>query len=267
MNLWMKRFARYGSVSIGVVYIFIGVIAILSLLRLKDGGADEDSLLELLAGVWLGEVLLWVILGGILCYMMWRIYEAIADPANLGNNKKGIIRRTAIALSALAYGTIAVSGIQAMTGTDDEEGFEEQRHFIASILAWDGGGWVIAIAGVCIGITALVEFRYVFLGDHRPQMDVIHLSKTKHRIIDILAWAGHLARSIILGIIAYSLIRGAIYNNAEETVNTDKAFNFIGESMLGHPFFVIVALGTICYGIFMIIFGIYLDFERDARWR
>jgi hypothetical protein len=240
------------------------VIALLSLMGLKDGGADEDSLLELLNSVIVGKILLWLILLGILCYMIWRVFEAITDPLGFGTTFKGISRRLGIVCAAAAYGVVAWSGIQAMIGMeDDAEGFEEQRHFIADILTWSGGAWIVGIAGVMVGITGLLEFRYVLKGDHKPQLDIEHLSKTKRFVVQALAWAGHLARAIILSIIGYSLVRGAVFSDAEETVNTDKAFNFIGESMLGHPLFVLVALGTICYGIYMMVYGAYLRFDKN----
>lgn len=261
---FIKHLARYGSVSIGGVYIFIGVIAMLSLLRVVDGGADEDSVLEMLHRTWAGEVLLWIILTGILSYMAWRFFEATADPLQHGKNTKGLLKRIGIAGAAATYGAVALSGIQAMLGTGDAgEGFEEQRHLIASVLEWRNGNWLIGITGAVVGFAAAMEFRYVVLGDHKPTLDINHLSHTKRRIIYGLAWAGHCARSIILGIIAYSLLRGAITSDARQTVNTDKAFNFIGESMLGHPLFVLVAIGTVCYGVYMILYGVYLNFQES----
>jgi hypothetical protein len=45
-------------------------------------------------------------------------------------------------------------------------------------------------------------------------------------------------------------------------VNTDKAFYFIGDDV-GHAYFIIVAIGTICYGLFMFSFGVYYDSGKD----
>lgn len=263
---FLKHLARFGSVSIGGVYIFIGVIAMLSLLRVVNGGADEDSVVEMLNETWGGEVLLWIILSGILSYMVWRFFEAGADPLHHGKDTKGILKRIGIAATAAAYGTIALSGIQAMLGTGDAgEGFEEQRHLIATVLDWRGGNWLIGITGAIVGFAAVMEFRYVFQGDHKPTLDIDNLSHTKRRIIYGLAWAGHCARAIILGIMAYSLLRGAITSDPSQTVNTDKAFNFIGESMLGHPLFVLVAIGTVCYGVYMILSGVYFNFQAAQK--
>ncbi|RAV98503.1 hypothetical protein DQQ10_23570 [Pseudochryseolinea flava] len=252
--------------AIGLVYIAIGVIALLSLLGLKDGGADEDSLLELLDTTVVGEIFLWVIILGLLAYVVWRIVEAIQDPLNYGNDWKGIARRIAIVLAASAYGLIAWSGIRAMIDdADGSEGFEEQRQMVSTVLAWNGGDWLLGICGVMVAVTALLELRYVAKGDHKPHLDIDHLPTWKKFSIHALAWVGHFARAIILAIIGYSLIRGAVHADPTETVNTDKAFNFIGESMLGHPLFVAVACGTIAYGVYMILLGIYLNLDKVTR--
>jgi hypothetical protein len=44
-------------------------------------------------------------------------------------------------------------------------------------------------------------------------------------------------------------------------VNTDKAFDFIGDDV-GHLYFIMVAAGTICYGLFMFVFGWYYDTDK-----
>ncbi len=141
---------------------FVGVIAMLSLLRIVDGGADEDSVLEMLHRSWVGEVLLWIILSGMVSYMAWRFFEAVADPLQHGSDTKGILKRIGIAGAAAALAPLRGRGIQAMIGTGDSgEGFEEQRHLIAAILHWHHGPWFIGIAGVVVAFVAVMELRYV----------------------------------------------------------------------------------------------------------
>jgi hypothetical protein len=45
-------------------------------------------------------------------------------------------------------------------------------------------------------------------------------------------------------------------------VNTDKAFDFIGDQV-GHVYFILVAVGTIFYGLFMFALGITYDADND----
>lgn len=53
-----------------------------------------------------------------------------------------------------------------------------------------------------------------------------------------------------------------IAGNSRHVVNTGKAFDFIGDHV-GHLPFIIVAIGTIAYGLFMFGFGIYYDSDLD----
>jgi hypothetical protein len=262
------RLVRYlalsGSIAIGLVYIGIGTIAMLSLLRLKDGGADEDSMLEFLTELLAGWVLVWSILLGMVCYIAWRLYEAIANPFHEPATAKGIITRIGTALSSVAYAIIALSAIQALLGIALEgDGVEEQRLLIEEVLDWRGGTWLVGATGVLVGITGLLEFYHVVRRLYVPRLSMQRLSRMGQRLVHSLAWYGHFSRGTILLIMSYFLVLGAIHADPEEVVNTDKAFNFIGESLLGHPLFVIVAIGTVAYGVFMILQGIYMKWEKD----
>lgn len=80
----------------------------------------------------------------------------------------------------------------------------------------------------------------------------------------IFAWAGYLARGVILAVIGYFLISAAITADPEEVGDTDSAFDFLGSmGTLGNIAFIAIAAGTICYGLYMIINGIYYSFQKD----
>jgi len=145
------------------------------------------------------------------------------------------------------------------------DGVEEQRLMIEDVLDWRGGPWLVGATGVLVGIIGLLEFYHVVRRLYVPRLNMQRLSRTGQRLVHGLAWYGHFSRGTILLIMSYFLVLGAIHADPEEVVNTDKAFNFIGESLLGHPLFVIVAIGTVAYGVFMILQGIYLKWEKDRR--
>jgi hypothetical protein len=65
-----------------------------------------------------------------------------------------------------------------------------------------------------------------------------------------------------LGIIGFFLIKAAITKDAQHIVNTDKAFDFLGDDV-SHFSFIAVAIATICYGIFMFAFGSFYDTDKD----
>ncbi|RYF81878.1 MAG: DUF1206 domain-containing protein, partial [Chitinophagaceae bacterium] len=77
-------------------------------------------------------------------------------------------------------------------------------------------------------------------------------------------YAGYLSRAIILGVIGFFFIKAAVKHNSAYVVNTDKAFDFVGDKV-GHPWFILLAIGTISYGIYMFLLGLYYDIDADKE--
>lgn len=257
--------AVWGCISTAIVYAAIGVIAILSFLKIKKGGADESSLLVYLDQFLAGKILIWLILSGMIAYIIWRIYETVRDPYGYGSDWNGIGRRMVTALSSLADALIAFSAVQALLGTAAATASGQpyaERQMVGSLLEKDNGDVYVIIIGGITMMVALVQFIYAFTKGYMERMDIDYLASWKKTLVHIAGWAGHFARGIILGIIGFFLIKSALSNNARLVVNTDKAFDFIGDHV-GHVYFILVAIGTIAYGIFMFVFGIYYDSDKD----
>lgn len=257
----------WGAISTGLVYFGIGLIAVLSFLQLKKGGADEGSMFVYLDQFIVGKILVWIILTGMISYIIWRIYETIRDPYGYGKDLDGIARRSIAAFSSLADGLIGLSAIQALlnSGSASKSGIPKaERELVADILSNSGGEWVIKIIAVIICITSLVQFGYVIAKGYLERLDIQHLNNDKRFVIHFLAWTGHISRGVILGIIGIFLYKASVSGNANEVVNTDKAFDFIGDEV-GYLYFIVVAIGTILYGVFMILFGLYYDSDKDYK--
>jgi hypothetical protein len=255
----------YGCISTGVIYLGIGIIAILSFLKLKEGGADESSLLVFLNHFIIGKVVIVIILLGTVSYISWRIYEAFTDPYGYGNDVWGRIKRTGIALSTVADILIAYTAIEALLGIDNmaEDGRpEQQQQLVANILQQDFGNWITITIGIIVLITALIQFLYGITKGYRERIDIEHFNSGFKKFVHVFAWTGYLARGIILGIIGFFFTKAGMEENARYVVNTDKAFDFIGDS-IGHTCFILVAIGTICYGLFMFALGVAYDSDRD----
>lgn len=263
-----KPFAHYlamwGCICTGIVYTGIGIIAILSFLKIKRGGADESSMLVYLDGFLVGKICVWLILSGMISYIIWRFYETIYDPYGYKNNMTGISRRVVIALSSLADALIAFSAVQALLGIggSGKTGVPTaEREMAGQILKESWGVWVLIGIGVITLLTAIAQMSYVISNTYRERLDIYNISRRKQTATHILAWAGHFARGIILGIIGFFFIKAGITENEQYVVNTDKAFDFIGDHV-GHLYFIIVAAGTICYGFFMFVLGVFYDSDK-----
>lgn len=257
----------YGCISTGLIYGAIGIIAILSFLRIKHGGADEGSLLVYLNDYLVGKIFVWIILLGTLSYIIWRIYEAYKDPYNYGSHWKGLARRSGIGLSSIADVLIAYSAIMVLLGNSSstEDGRpEEEREMVGSMLQEGWGESLIITLGIIIIGTAIVQLNYGVTRGYKERLDIGHFTETTKKLVHLLAWIGYAARGIIIGIIGFFYLKAGIVENPQIVVNTDKAFNFIGEN-IGGVFFIIVAIGTICYGIFMFFLGVTYDIDNKEN--
>ena len=257
--------AIYGCISTGLIYLGIGIVAILSFLKIVDGGADEGSLLAVLNNYIVGYIFVCIILLGTVSYIVWRIYEAIRDPYKYGKGRKGIAIRAGVALSTIADVFIAYSAVTALFGTStaNEDGRPEAlRESVSATMAKGGGEWIITGIGIIILMTAVVQLIYGFTKGYKERLDMDHLGRWIRNAVYFLGWAGYLARGIILGIIGFFFIKAGLSNNAQHVVNTDKAFDFIGDNV-GHAAFILIAACTICYALFMFVFGVFYDTDKD----
>lgn len=257
--------AIYGCISTGLIYLGIGIVAILSFLKIREGGADEGSLLAVLNNSVPGYILVCVILLGTASYITWRIFESITDPYHYGKERKAILLRTAIAFSTIPDALIVYSAVTALFGTStaNEDGRPTAlRESVAGLLEREGGEAIIITIGIIISITAVIQFIYGITRGYRERLDIGHLKKMLRNFIYFLGLTGYCARGIILGIIGFFYIKGGLAADAQHVVNTDKAFDFIGDNV-GHAWFILAAIGTICYGLFMFWFGVYYNTEKD----
>jgi hypothetical protein len=268
-NKGLQRYIRllplYGCISTGLIYFGIGTVAILSFLKLKKGGADESSLLAFMNEYVIGKIFIWIILVGTLSYIIWRLYEAMTDPYRYGRTVGGIAKRIGIALSTVADLLIAYAAIGVLLGISNAsaEGQPDvERQIVSDLLQSRGGSlWVVAM-GTIITFTALVQFFYGITKGYDERLGIGHFRSAFKTMIHLVAWIGYTARGVIIGIIGVFLIKAGALRNAQYVVNTDKAFDFIGDH-IGHASFILVAAGTLCYAFFMFTLGITYNADRD----
>lgn len=257
--------ARFGCVSVGSVYVLIGVWAMLALLKLADPAADEQRILQRLLQFPLGGVFIATIALGTIGYILWLAYEAAFDPYRFGNTWKGIGERIGIGLSTLAYGVIVVAALKVLSGRG-ENGERQQQLLAGEVLGWPGGQWLVAAAGLVVGVAGLLQLKYVYDGEHKRRIQLEGRSRSLRFTVDLLGWAGYAARCAILLVIGGFLLKAAWSFEPEAVADTDTAFDFfgLGGGTLGDAVFSLVALGTIAYGLLMFVNAAYFYFGHQS---
>ncbi len=262
----VKKLAKIGCYSIAIVYLMVGIMAFMGYFGQSQNGADEERIIDILLELPLGEVLISFIILGMLGYIVWRVYEAITDPYDFGSSAKGIATRIGIALSASGYLTIAFAAAQILYQGGGGNGEEEQQIFVAKVLAFTGGAWLVGIAGAVTGSAGLLQLKYVAGGDYHKRINFHKMSSWLRKFTHFIAWYGYLARGVLLAVIGYFLISAGVQSDPEEVGDTDSAFDFLGDfGTIGSIAFLTVALGTVFYGVFMVIHGRYYSFTKDGE--
>lgn len=262
-----RPLARLGCVSIGTVYVLLGGLALLALAGVLTGSADEDRMIHVLMDVPGGSVLIWLGIAGLAGYVLWRATEVVADPYEFGSDLRGLATRIGIGLSAFAYGLIAYSAARIARGhgAGGDASEDEQQRLIGRVLEWPAGEAVVAAAGVFVLIVGLLQFVLVVKRAYTTEIRMARCGRRMQALIHTLAWYGYSARGVILCVLGYFLLRGALTSNPQAVGDTDTAFDFIGGGLVGDSAFFVVALGTMAYGVFMYVNAWFYRFEKTPE--
>ncbi len=253
----IKKIARTGYVSKGVVYALTGILAFGAASGL--GGSSEGKLgvLEFLQKQPFGKVLLGIMGIGLLCYAFWRLFQSIKDPENIGTDAKGMGKRIGFFFSGLVYlGLGGYSLYQIFKPSSGNSGGSKSGMLPTEYLPY-----IFYAVAIGMAIKAIIQLVKAYKGDflskfHLDTMSNINTRKT----IKWLGYAGLTARGVVVGIVSYFFFKAADSAGTEEIKGTSEAFSFLRQS--SGPWLVgLVAFGLICYGAYMFSKAKYRRFD------
>jgi hypothetical protein len=241
-------------------------MALLALAGILTGAADEERMIEVLQDLPGGSAMVWVVIAGIAGYVLWRAIEVITDPYEFGSDWQGIGVRTGIGLSALGYAVIGWGAAMVLLG-DSQPGDQQQEELVGAVFGWPGGRWLVGLAGLGVIGVGVSQFVLLARQSYCIEINVEDRSPGVRKLIHGLAWAGYSARGVILGVLGWLLLHAALRRDPTQAGDTDTAFDFLGGGTVGDSLFLVVALGTIAYGLFMYANATWYQFhpERSRR--
>lgn len=252
---WVKPLAQTGLAAKGVVYCLMGILTIMAIFHLDNkntGDADKGGIFKMVHEQPMGKVLLGIIGLGLLCYALWRIIMAVKDTERKGTDAKGIGQRIVYFFSGLVY--ISVAFVAAKLVFQNKQSNGNSREQLASeLLDKPLGIWLAGIVALgMIGVGIMQIYRAIS-GKYRKYVEEsIYDNKVKSILIKS-GQVGYIARGIVWLIIGWLFMQAAIHHNANKAGNTSEAFKWLQDSVYGDILLVSVALGLICYGVFMFL--------------
>lgn len=247
----VKRLAQIGLAAKGVVYCLLGLLALVAALELGRGTRDisRKEVFLFIEELFLGKVLLLAVSAGLACYCAWRLLQALTDTEGRGAGIKGIIYRVRYASSGGFYGLLAyVAAKLAVSSGSDSKGIRQA--FVTEVLQNPMGQWLVIFGAALIALGG-AHFVYKGLSEgYRKKIEEAGLDHKAEETMIKTGKIGYVARGTVWGVFSYLLLRAAL--NAKKGA-AGSAFHFLESAAHGAYLLGAVALGLICYSVFVLI--------------
>ncbi|MDO6391417.1 DUF1206 domain-containing protein [Pontibacter sp. BT731] len=253
---WVVRFARVGLIAKGVVYCLVGALAFMAAFELGGQTTEEagkTGVFQFILEQPYGKVLLAIVAAGMLCYTLWRFIQAFRDTEEKGSDAKGIGKRIGYAFSGAVYGVLAFTAAQLLLGNGGGGNGDSRQSLARELLSQPFGQWLLGAVAVGTMIMGIYQFYRAYSGKYMSKVQAQQLKPELRTSLVRAGLVGYIARGVVWLIIGYLLLRAALTSNSREAGSSSEAFQFLEEASYGSYLLGILALGLICYGVFMFV--------------
>jgi hypothetical protein len=251
----MHGLARAGLVARGVIYLLIGLVAILVAIGHSTQQADQQGALQLLAGKPYGLVALVLIGVGFAAYALWRLSEAAFGVTGDGNGAGPRLKSLA---RAVIYAFFAFLTFEVIAGRATGSQTQKQQDITAKVMQHSGGRWLVGLAGLIVVICGLILILEGIRRKFMKYLQTAQMSRRTRQVVEILGVVGTIARGVVFGIAGVLVVDAAVTHNVGKSGGIDKALLTLRDQPFGKFLLAIAALGLIVFGIYGLC---------EARWR
>jgi hypothetical protein len=254
---WVERFARFGLIAKGVVYCLVGAIAFMAAFEIGGNSgqdAGKQGVFRFLLEQPYGKVMLAIVALGMFCYTLWRFIQAFKDTEGKGSDAKGIGRRIGYAFSGVVYGVLAYYAAQLVLGNGGGSGNGDSRQTLAQeLLSQPMGQWLLGVVALGTMALGIYQFYRAYSGRYLKKVQASAIRPELQQSLIRAGKVGYVARGVVWLIIGYLFLKAALEADSQEAGGTNKAFQFLEQGTYGSFLLGAVALGLICYGVFMFV--------------
>jgi len=250
-----RALARAGLTARGILYILIGLVAILVALGQTSQEADQQGALQLLAAQPYGVVSLWLLGIGFAGYALWRLSEAAFGVTGEGYGAGPRLKSLA---RGLIYAFFAYLTFQVISGSGGGSQTSRQQDLTGKVMHHSGGRWLVGIVGLAIVIAGLVLVAEGIRRKFLKFLELSQLSPRARRLVELLGMIGTTARGAVFALAGALVVEAAVTYQPAKAGGIDKALLTLRNQPFGEFLLILAALGLIIFGIYGLC---------EARWR
>lgn len=251
-NAWVERLAKLGYAAKGFIYIIFGTMAMLAAMDIGGRPRGLSGALALVAGQPFGRIGLILIAVGLAGFVLRRLVQIFVPPD--GQPKFEIfriLRPIGYFFSGLANIGITFTALQLAFGWQIESSGNRNFNLKMLLNAQPFIKWLIFIVGLVIIGVAVFHFYMAIRKRFEIDLRVGQMSRTWRKITFVFGVIGYASRGAAFliggGILVYvGWFAGQQLSGFGNAIRTIEATPF-GTSLL-----ILIAVGFIAYGLFLI---------------
>lgn len=245
---WVEPLARFGYAARGVVYAFIGVLAVQAAFFGRGQTTGPEGAIQTIAEK--STLLLVLIAIGLLGYALWRFVQGILDPENKGRDPKGLVKRGAMVASGVVYAGFALLAFRLISQDGGAAGAGGQASTTAKLLALPFGRALVILAGIAVIVSALYQIHSAYTKSFQRRLKTAEMSPEEQRLATRTGQLGLASRGIAFLITGWFLIQAALSYDPSRARGLGGALETLAGQPYGPWLLGIVALGLVAYGAY-----------------
>jgi hypothetical protein len=242
---------RVGFLSKGIVYLLIGVLALMAALGRGGQTTGQKGVIHEIAAKPFGEFALAIIGVGLLAYALWRIVTALEDTEHHGRDAKGLAQRIGHAFAGIAYGGVAATALKLAIGEPAANG-DATRTWTARLMEAPAGTFLVEAAGVAILVAGCFQIRYGWREEFRK-----HLRTARNEWLLPTGKWGYIARGTVFAMTGFFILTAGLSENPNRARGLEGALDTLASQSYGQWLLALAAAGLACYGVFSILSSKY----------
>ncbi|GAB3329625.1 DUF1206 domain-containing protein [Marivirga atlantica] len=248
-----EKIARFGIATKGFVYCLIGALTVMAAIGSGGKKTGKSGVLETLSAQPFGQILLGLTALGLIGFVFWRFYQAIADPEDKGDDLKGIFNRLGYSVSGIFYGILAVTAIKyTFMGNSGSGGEGGNESVVSTLLSKPYGQILVGIVGAAFLGKAIYQLYRAYSGNFKDKVQAAELDSKTENFVLKSGYVGYTARGLVILVISYLTFVAAFTANSNSAGGTKDAFQFV-QNEFGTIVLAVIAAGLFTYGFFMFV--------------